>query len=461
MNRLFTFLSFIVLGISANGQIYMQDGFGSTGITENYAWTTVTSDASFNWTTSDAGSPGNFYAKMSNYDGANNPVVAWLITPAIDLSSATTPMMNFDNAYNYAGDPLQVYISTDYPGTGNPGSIGTWAELTSSATWSSGSWSWTGSGDIDITSYISANTYIAFKYTGTGSNGSTWEVDDFTVQEGATVTTPVSIYDIQYTTGAPADSPYMGQVVTTYGIVIGIIQNGPDAGAYFMQDGAGAWNGIYVYDTDAVIAIGDSVEVEGTVDEFNNVTEIKNVTSYTVINSGNTLPASTSVTSLAANAEEWEGVLITVMLGECTNNTEGFGLWSINDGSGVIKGDDDIFAYHLTAVVGNWYDVTGVGHYSFGEAKILPRDIFDITLREVAGIDENNSGFAMYPNPAEDLLNLTVAPDALVEIYSITGALVYSGTNVKNIDLSGFDAGFYQVVVTLNGTRQTEKLIVR
>lgn len=94
------------------------------------------------------------------------------------------------------------------------------------------------------------------------------------------VTTPtppvvVSIYDIQYATGSPADSPYDGQVVTTSGIVTARILNGPDSAAYFIQDGTGAWNGVYVYDTDAAVEIGDSVVVTGEVDEYFNLTEIK------------------------------------------------------------------------------------------------------------------------------------------------------------------------------------------
>jgi len=34
------------------------------------------------------------------------------------------------------------------------------------------------SGDIDLSTYISTNTRVAFKYTGTENSGSTWEIDD-------------------------------------------------------------------------------------------------------------------------------------------------------------------------------------------------------------------------------------------------------------------------------------------
>ena len=78
--------------------------------------------------------------------------------------------------------------------------------------------------------------------------------------------------------------------------------------------------------------------------------------------------------------EQWEGVVIQTLNAECTSNTVGFGMWEINDGSGTLLADDDIFPYHFNAVVGSDYNVTGIGHFSFGDYKILPRDINDISL---------------------------------------------------------------------------------
>ncbi|MBK9192951.1 MAG: T9SS type A sorting domain-containing protein [Crocinitomicaceae bacterium] len=269
----------------------------------------------------------------------------------------------------------------------------------------------------------------------------------------------VTIYDIQYATGSPADSPYDGQIVTTSGIVTARILNGPDSAAYFIQDGTGPWNGVYVYDTDAVVAIGDSVVVTGEVDEYFNLTEIKNVTAYTVETTGNTLPAATTVTTANANQEQYEGVLLTVSSAECMNTTEGFGLWSINDGSGIVKCDDDIFPYHLTAVVGNWYMVTGVSHYTFSEAKILPRDINDISTTGVNGIEEVAS-FSLYPNPASNYVAINVAPNAVVRIYDIHGKLILESVGENLLDVSAFENGIYQVVVIENEMTSSQKLIV-
>ncbi|HMU14081.1 MAG TPA: choice-of-anchor J domain-containing protein, partial [Flavobacteriales bacterium] len=46
---------------------------------------------------------------------------------------------------------------------------------------SPGSWTWTPSGALDLSAYLSNNTRIAFKYTGSASDGKTWELDDIKI----------------------------------------------------------------------------------------------------------------------------------------------------------------------------------------------------------------------------------------------------------------------------------------
>ena len=67
---------------------------------------------------------------------------------------------------------------------------------------------------------------------------------------------PVTINQIQYTTVPPYDSPYDAQLVETSGIVTAVKFNG-----YFLQDGVGAYNGIFVLDYLNFPAIGDNVTV--------------------------------------------------------------------------------------------------------------------------------------------------------------------------------------------------------
>ena len=118
------------------------------------------------------------YAVITNWDGGNTACESWLISPMLDLSASAGASMSFDNAYNYSGDPLEVLISTDYPGTGNPNDY-TWTALT--ANWSTGGWDFVNSGDIDLAAYLAGNVHIAFKYVGSDDDGRTWEIDNIII----------------------------------------------------------------------------------------------------------------------------------------------------------------------------------------------------------------------------------------------------------------------------------------
>jgi len=121
---------------------------------------------------------GNNYANITNYNyetGSNSASEAWLISPAFDLTLLTTPVLNFITAYNYTGPLLQVKISTDYSGEGDPG-LATWDNLNPEL--SDGEWNWVNSGDLDLTVYKQSSVYLAFVYTGSNSSGATWELDN-------------------------------------------------------------------------------------------------------------------------------------------------------------------------------------------------------------------------------------------------------------------------------------------
>ena len=280
------------------------------------------------------------------------------------------------------------------------------------------------------------------------------------------VTSIKKIYDIQFTTAPSGDSPEMGNIVTTKGVITGIVKNGPDRHAFFIQDSALAWNGLYIYErNDSTLAIGDSVEVTGTVAEFNGTTELTFVSNVTVLNSGNTLPTPVLNSTMNGNMEEWEGVLINVINAQCVNTTGGFGIWEVNDGSGILKADDDIFFYHLTAVVGTNYDVTGIGHYSFGDYKILPRDFNDISIStSVEELSKNEVN--VYPNPTTGVLNFNLnVNNASINIIDITGKTlksVHTNSNNFSMNLNTFSNGlyFYNVIDSEGNTIATNRFVI-
>lgn len=163
-------------GGGGTGSSYLSKDFEDNNLTSG-GWTTQQVTGSTNWVVGTYG--GKYYAEASNYNaGSNTAAEVWLISPAIDLSASTTPILNFRSAYKYTGPTLEVFVSTDYSGSGNP-TTATWTAL--SPTLSPGNFTWTDSGDLPLPQ--SATTYVAFKYTGTNSNGSKWEVDNILVKE--------------------------------------------------------------------------------------------------------------------------------------------------------------------------------------------------------------------------------------------------------------------------------------
>lgn len=142
-------------------------------------WTTQVVTGPFDWTTTDQGSSSH-YAAISNYAGGNTASEVWLISPVFDFSASSSQSLSFKNAANYNGADLEVYVSTNYDGTSLPSSA-TWTQL--SANLSGGGFEWASSGIIDLSSHNGANTYVAFKYTGTSSDGKTWELDNIIINK--------------------------------------------------------------------------------------------------------------------------------------------------------------------------------------------------------------------------------------------------------------------------------------
>jgi hypothetical protein len=172
-------------GGSGNDILYkdFNDGSITSGGWGNF-WTGTTTTE--NW--GEWGIFGGDVAAASNFDintFTNYASESWLVSPLFDLSSTSAPYLVFDNVTRYSGSGLELYISADYDGVSNPSQQGTWIDLTSYATWDtdSGDWTFTSSGNLDLTTFISSSLAVAFKYTGSNSDGATWELDNIIVTE--------------------------------------------------------------------------------------------------------------------------------------------------------------------------------------------------------------------------------------------------------------------------------------
>jgi len=146
---------------------------------------------------------------------------------------------------------------------------------------------------------------------------------------GGSVSTPIDarIYEIQ---GSGAQSPLVGKLVTTAGVVTKVTNNG-----FFIQDLTGDGNnatsdGIFVFagaPTFPAVAAGNLVSVTATVTEFDTgatptaqtptptVTELTSVSAVTLLGTGYTLtPVSVSLPeAVEGELERYEGMLVTLI----------------------------------------------------------------------------------------------------------------------------------------------------
>lgn len=108
-----------------------------------------------------------------------------------------------------------------------------------------------------------------------------------------------TIDDIQaYTAGGVPASPYAGQVVTVTGVVYE--KNQYSTGSHYIQ---GATGGISIYQSGTTVALGDEVEVTGTVGAFSGEIQLGSP-SFTVLSSGNTVtPTPMTITNLMSDYE--------------------------------------------------------------------------------------------------------------------------------------------------------------
>lgn len=255
----------------------------------------------------------------------------------------------------------------------------------------------------------------------------------------------VSIYDIQYTTQPDGSSPLVGQTVLTGGVVTAVEAES----GFFIQNGGGAWNGIYVFSFFYEPEIGDSVIFSALVEEYNSLTELTTVSGYTFISGGHEVTA-TNISTAQVNSEPFEGVLVKVWNAECTDEASGFGQYSVDDGTGECLINPDI--YDHDAVFGEIYNITGVSTYSFGAFKIMPRFADDVEIS--TGISEVTTadGIRVFPNPVSETLNVqwTGNESGVVEyqLFDVSGQRVRTGVLQQPqgaVSMNGLTPGWYSL----------------
>ena len=171
------------------------------------------------------------------YDDFNADNDRWLISPAMDLSGATTPEFTYYDNVNFASFAAvqDVLYSTDYTGSGDP-TLATWTSV-NAVIGTEDTWVLNGPYALPL----SATVYVAFHYN--GNFAAEWYIDDVLVQEPVLCTAPSATsvlvddcvggtYTVDVTVDSLGDATTVsisndGGVATTANVGLGTYSIGP------------------------------------------------------------------------------------------------------------------------------------------------------------------------------------------------------------------------------------------
>ncbi len=163
------------------GTVYHTKNFNDASLTSG-GWSVQNVLGTSTWSYSTFS--GDQFAKASGYySSTNNNTESWLISPVLNLSASSNPVLTFMTAAKFSGVPLEVWVSTVY--TSGAINLPQWNYLPGFklSPNNPGNYAWTGSCVVPLSMYKNANVRIAFRYQSTTGGATTYELDDITVRE--------------------------------------------------------------------------------------------------------------------------------------------------------------------------------------------------------------------------------------------------------------------------------------
>ncbi len=138
------------------------------------------------------------------------------------------------------------------------------------------------------------------------------------------------------------------------------------------------------------------------------------------------------------------------------------GAW-IGIGKFAIDANDEIEVLITNALTGNVDNPTLNSVYDFINGTPANGTVYRFTPATPSGINENNNTFAVYPNPANNIINISnVTPKSNIVITNTIGAVVYSqeaNNTIEMINVENFAKGVYFISIKNNYEINTVKFI--
>jgi len=296
-----------------------------------------------------------------------------------------------------------------------------------------------------------------------------------------------TIHDIQYTPYSGGDSYYVTAHVSVSGVVISTAdQSESRCGGFNIQDGQGAWNGIWVEladDADYTVTQGDSITVTGIADEDYEMTAILEASEVTVHATGKSVaPLDITGADYVGNPEPYESIILH--FGEATVIDSGsYDKTVTDDGTTEFVIDDDYMIhgstedafYHALDIDEVIPDLSGISHYYYGDHLIMIRDRGDLGIE--VGVDKFNIPYEFslsqnYPNPFNPTTTIAYSLAREVKhtlkIYNVRGTLVTTlvnevrppGSYKVTWNAGSFASGLYFMKLDAGEFHETKKLML-
>lgn len=277
-------------------------------------------------------------------------------------------------------------------------------------------------------------------------------------------TTPLetitSIPDVQ---GTGDQSPQTGQTVTIAGRVTANFDY-----AFYLQTNEASHAGINVYNTLYRGQVGDSLTVRGTIDEYNQLTELLDV-EY-IYNFGNNEAITPKTITTADFGEAYEGMLVSIhgasFFREAGQTIPDEGTsFTITDanGAGTVYFSNDSRLAGETLPNG-YLNITGILSQYKDTYQLIPRDKSDIDLLTNAPDLAQPTSFAeIHPNPVSNYLYIkTKRQIKELKLYNLNGQLIRGQTgNRKQLQVADLARGVYVLELRSNNDQISRHKFIR
>lgn len=121
----------------------------------------------------------NYGAKASAFKGSSFASEAWLISPVIDFTSYTRPVLAFEHVVNKFPDA--EFARANCTLWAREAGTAAWTQVTIPEYTDNTSWTFGTSGDIDLGQYEGKKIQLGFKYVSETDKSGTWEVKNLTI----------------------------------------------------------------------------------------------------------------------------------------------------------------------------------------------------------------------------------------------------------------------------------------